>query len=195
MTLTKNSFRDKCLKKMKTSQKHNKIYRDSLLNKQLLRLLSLYSQKNQRLKILFYYPLNDEGNIIKSLNKIRKKHEVYIPFMEGTSFKMVPFRLPLKKKKFGILEAGNSIKNINKIDIAIVPVVGVDGNFQRVGYGKGMYDRFFHKLQIKPYTIFIQPELCYTKHTICDAYDISCDVLITPTKLRAPLKTGCYSSI
>ena len=186
MTLTKNSFRDKCLKKMKKSQKNNKIYRDALLNRRLLRLISLYAkggQSNTTLKILFYYPLSDEANIIKSLQKMRKKYEVYVPFMEGKSFKMVPFRLPLKKKKFGILEAGNTIKNINKIDIAIVPVVGVDGSFQRVGYGKGMYDRFFEKLKEKPYTIFVQPELCYTKHRLCDAYDISCDVLITPTKM------------
>lgn len=179
MTLTKNSFRDKCLKKMKTSQKHNKIYRDSLLNKQLLRLLSLYSQKNQRLKILFYYPLNDEGNIIKSLNKIRKKHEVYIPFMEGTSFKMVPFRLPLEKKKFGIYEAGNSSRKIKQVDVAIVPVVGVDGNLQRIGFGKGMYDRFFPTLKKIPYTIFIQPISCYTKELLCDEYDITCNLFIS----------------
>jgi len=96
---------------------------------------------------------------------------------------MVPFRLPLHKKKFGILEAGNTTKNINKIDIAIVPVVGVDGNFQRVGYGKGMYDRFFEKLKVKPYTIFVQAELCSTHQTLCDAHDITCDLLITPTKM------------
>lgn len=67
--------------------------------------------------------------------------------MQGESFKMVPFRLPLKKKKFGIYEAGNSLRDIKNIDVAIVPVVGVDGNLQRVGFGKGMYDRFFEKLK------------------------------------------------
>jgi len=181
MTLTKNSFRDKCLKNMKISLKHNKIYKNELVNRKLMHEISSYEKKGKRLKILFYYPLENEVNIVKSLKQLRKKHEVFIPFMEGKSFKMVPFRLPLKKKKFGILEAGNSIKNINKIDIAIVPVVGVDGNLQRVGYGKGMYDRFFDKLKVKPYIIFIQPELCYTKDRVCDRYDISCDVLLTPT--------------
>ncbi|WP_457744772.1 5-formyltetrahydrofolate cyclo-ligase [Sulfurimonas sp.] len=181
MTLTKNSFRDKCLKKMKKSLKHNKIYKNELVNAKLMREISLYEKKEKRLKILFYYPLKNEVNILKSLKYLRKKHEILIPFMEGKSFKMVPFRLPLKKKKFGILEAGNSIKNIRKIDIAIVPIVGVDGNLQRVGYGKGMYDRFFDKLKIKPYIIFIQPEFCYTKNKVCDKYDIACDVLLTPT--------------
>jgi len=176
MPLTKNIFREKCLKKIKNSSKHNKRYKAYLLEKKLL--LALKKQKFKT--ILFYYPLSTEIDIRKILFKIRKKKQVYIPFMEGESFKMVPFRLPLKKKKFGIFEAGNTKRNINKIDIAIVPVVGVDGSLQRIGFGKGMYDRFFEKLKKKPYTIFIQEEFCYTKELICDEYDISCDLLLSP---------------
>ncbi|MBU0721095.1 5-formyltetrahydrofolate cyclo-ligase, partial [bacterium] len=101
-------------------------------------------------------------------------------------FKMVPFRLPLKEKRFGIFEAGNTIRNIKKIDIAIVPAVGVDGNLQRIGFGKGMYDRFFENLKKKPYTIFIQLEFCYTKKYICDSYDVSCDLLLTPKTKIVP---------
>lgn len=181
MTLTKNVFRQNCLKKIKKSSQHNKHYKSSLLNKKLLEEIAKFSGK-KRLKILFYYPLPFEADVLKTLRDIRKKHDVFIPFMEGKSFKMVPFRLPLKKKKFGIFEAGNTIKKINKIDIAIVPAVGVDGNLQRVGFGKGMYDRFFEKLPKKPYTIFTQPELCNTKEIVCDKYDVNCDILITPMK-------------
>jgi 5-formyltetrahydrofolate cyclo-ligase len=54
---------------------------------------------------------------------------------------------------------------------------------QRVGFGKGMYDRFFEKLQKRPYTVFIQPKLCHTKEKICDRYDITGDVVITPTDM------------
>ncbi|WP_457749971.1 5-formyltetrahydrofolate cyclo-ligase [Sulfurimonas sp.] len=182
MTLTKNSFRQICLKKIKKSSQHNKFYKNFLINNALLKELENFGMK-KRLKILFFYPLPYEADILKTLKKIREKHDVFVPFMQGESFKMVPFRLPLKKKKFGIFEAGNTIKNYNNIDIAIVPAVGVDGNLQRIGFGKGMYDRFFAKLKEKPYTIFVQPELCYTHQLICDAYDISCDVLITPSKI------------
>jgi len=178
MLLTKSIFRKKCLKKIKNSSIHNKIYKTSILNKKLLQELDL----KKRVSILIYYPLPYEADIMKLLHKLRKKHDVFIPFMQGKSFKMVPFRLPLKKKRFGIFEAGNTLRNINKIDIAIVPTVGVDGNLQRIGFGKGMYDRFFEKLKKRPYTIFIQPEFCYTKNTICDIYDVKGDVLITPTK-------------
>ena len=176
MTLTKTLFREKCFKQQKKQKKHNELYRNSLLNFRLRRLLLKYKHK----KILFYYPLPMEANIVKTLQYMRKVSDVYIPFMEGESFKMVPFRLPLKKKKFGIYESGNSYKIINTIDIAIVPAVGVDGNFQRVGFGRGMYDRFFEKLKKRPYTVFVQNEYCYAKEFVCDYYDIKCDILITP---------------
>ncbi|MEA1983698.1 MAG: 5-formyltetrahydrofolate cyclo-ligase [Campylobacterota bacterium] len=178
MTLTKNSFRKNSLKRLKNSHKYNRLYRTSLINKQLLEQIN----PNKRMKILLYYPLSMEVDIRKVINILRQKCDVYIPFMVGESFKMVPFRLPLHKKKFGIFEAGNTHLDIKKIDIAIVPTVGVDGNLQRVGFGKGMYDRFFEKLQKRPYTIFTQLEFCYTEEFICDEYDIACDLLVTPRK-------------
>ncbi|MBA3025561.1 MAG: 5-formyltetrahydrofolate cyclo-ligase [Sulfurimonas sp.] len=184
MPLTKTTFRENCLEKIKTASSHNQLYKNKKLNARLLRELS--GVKNKR--ILFYYPLKFEVNLLKTLTKMREKNEVFIPFMQGESFKMVPFRLPLKEKKFGIFEAGNSLKNINKIDIAIVPAIGVDVNMQRIGFGKGMYDRFFSKLKKRPYIIFIQPELCYTNKPVCDDYDIACDLLLTP-KIRMVSRT------
>ncbi len=184
MPLTKTIFRQNCLQKIRSSSYHNKLYRSSLLNKRLLRELS--SVRNAT--ILFYYPLAQEANILKVLTIMRQKNDIFIPFMQGESFKMVPFRLPLKQKKFGIFEAGNTLRNINKIDIAIVPVVGVDGNLQRVGFGRGMYDRFFEKLQKRPYTIFIQQEFCHTKELICDSYDVVGDILLTPTRKMVRVK-------
>jgi 5-formyltetrahydrofolate cyclo-ligase len=114
MTITKNIFRQKCLKKIKNSGLQNKLYKTYLINKRLMNELSSQAG-NKKLKILFYYPLPFEADVRKTLLKMRKKHQVYIPFMEGASFKMVPFRLPLKKKKFNNFEAGNTVKKIKNI--------------------------------------------------------------------------------
>ena len=176
MPLTKTIFRTNCIEKIKYASKHNKLYNDAKINIKLQRELKRLKHKN----ILFYYPLHFEADIRKSISKLRRKCNLFVPFMQSASFKMVPFRLPLNRSKFGIYEAGNSLRNIRKIDIAIVPTVGVDGNLQRIGFGKGMYDRFFAKLKKRPYTIFIQPRICKTNKFICDDYDIACDVLITP---------------
>ncbi|MDD2450137.1 MAG: 5-formyltetrahydrofolate cyclo-ligase [Sulfurimonas sp.] len=180
MLLTKSTFRRNCIKKMKNASMSNKYYRDAMLNKRLLKEI----QKRKPKSILFYYPLDFEADIRKTLFKLRKVCDVYLPFMQDKSFKVVPFRLPLKRKNFGIYEAGNTLRNINKIDIAIVPAVGVDGKLQRIGFGKGMYDRFFERLKKKPYTIFVQPDICFTKEFICDEYDIACDLLLTPKIIK-----------
>jgi len=183
MSLIKTQFRQTCMQKIKNAPKHNKKYRNLIINKELMKHLKGVKNK----KILFYMPLPFEADTMKTLLQMRKKCEIFVPFMQGKSFKMVPFRLPLKKNRFGILEAGNTNKIINNIDIAIVPAVGVDGNLQRIGFGKGMYDRFFEKLKKRPYTIFIQPTLCYTKEYVCDAYDVKCDMLITPFVRKLPV--------
>jgi len=176
MTLTKTIFRKKCLKIMKNLPLSNKRYKNHLVNAKLSLVLKNIKHKN----ILVYYPLNNEVDIRKTITTLRKNNNVLLPFMQNASFKVVPFRLPLKKKKFNIYEAANSLKKINNIDIAIVPVVGLDGNLQRIGFGAGMYDRFFAKLKKKPYTIFIQTDLCHTKEYICDSFDIRADLLLTP---------------
>ena len=180
MSLTKSIFRQKCIKTMKNAPKSTKYYRDTIINELLLKEIKRLKPKS----ILFYYPLEFEADIRKTLLKVHKICDVYLPFMQDKSLKVVPFRLPLKKKKFGIYEAGNTLKNINKIDIAIVPAVGVDGKLQRIGFGKGMYDRFFENLKKKPYTIFVQPNICFTKEFICDEYDIACDLLLTPKIIK-----------
>lgn len=129
--------------------------------------------------ILFYMPMWFEPNLIPLMNKLRKDKVILVPFMQGLSFKTVQYRLPLHKKRFNIKEPGDSNKYTTKIDIAIVPVVGIDGSFKRVGFGKGMYDRFFAGLRYKPYTIFVQNKACITKDNITNSYDIQADLFIT----------------
>ena len=176
MDMSKERFRKNCLQKLSKTHRFNKFYRDSLVNSQLKSVL----KDAKGLNILFYWPLDLEVDIRKSLKTMRKKNNILLPLMEEISFKMVPYRLPLTRKKFNIYEAGNSFKNIRKIDVTIVPAVGVDIKSRRIGFGKGMYDRFFEKIKNDPYKIFIQSQICYVHKDICDDHDVSCDMLITP---------------
>jgi len=176
MSITKERFREKCLQQHKKSRP-NRRYLDAKVNAKLLELLQNRAKRGDA--ILFYLPLDLEADIRKTLQKMRRNHTVLVPFMEGKSFKMVPYRLPLKRKKFGIYEAGNSIRKFKNLDIAVVPAVGIDKQNKRVGFGKGMYDRFFAKLKRKPYTIFVQREECRTDKSVCDDYDVVADAVVT----------------
>ena len=74
----------------------------------------------------------DINPLIVALRKEKNK-SVYVPFMENDSFKIVKFRLPLCRKKFGIKEPNNSFFRPRKIDLAIVPVVAIDALNKRIG--------------------------------------------------------------
>ena len=174
MDITKEQFRKKCLQKHKKNIP-NRHYLDAKVNK---KIGGVFKKLNPRSTILLYIPLPIEANITKTITQTRKKHTVLVPFMEEKSFKVVQYRLPLKRKRFGIYEAGNSYKKFKKIDVAVVPAVGIDKDLKRIGFGKGMYDRFFKTLKQRPYTIFIQRKLCYTKKRLCDEYDIFADIVI-----------------
>jgi len=176
----KNSFRAYCLKRLqKAGNAANRYKKDKLV----LEHIYQYIIQSDARKILLYLPLRTEVDIYPLIKRLRKeKKELYVPFMEGKSFRVVKYRLPLEKKRFGIKEPKDSKQyRIKKLDIAIVPIVGLDITHRRVGFGKGMYDRFFEK-EIKNInkTVFVARELCYSREIVTDHYDVKADMIIVP---------------
>lgn len=174
----KEEFRKFCLQKIKRASKNYKLKNESMVLNELKRVLKNIDFKT----ILWYLPLKTEVDTLKILSSFRRNSTVLVPFMEGVSFKVVKFRLPLYKKRFSIKEPNNSFLKFSSIDVMIVPVVGVDGNLRRIGFGKGMYDRFFESLKRRPLVIFVQLCECCTKSLIGKTHDIQADIYITPKK-------------
>jgi len=172
----KTNFRQHALQKLKKASKRGYIIDKVILN----RLYDEISQ-NRTKTIMLYIPLGIEVNIMPLIRILRREKKLlYVPFMEGKSFRLVKYRLPLKVKKFGIKEPKISKANIKNIDIAIVPIVGTDSTFRRVGFGKGMYDRFFEKNRKKiKKTIFVIRTLCYSPEIITQDHDIQADIMIS----------------
>jgi 5-formyltetrahydrofolate cyclo-ligase len=166
----KEEFRRNCLQ----LSKHNRYYYSKKIGWQLYSVCKNY--KN----ILFFIPMKNEVDIHWVLRKLRReKKNIFVPFMEDLSFKMVKYQLPLKVKKFSILEPVNKQKTLQKIDLAVVPIVGVDSDYGRVGFGKGMYDRFFDTLKYRPKIVFVQLRVCFSKHKITQNHDIKADEYIS----------------
>ena len=179
MKSKKELFREKAKVQLEKYSKQGRIKRDKYVLKSLMKLIKDNDYKN----ILIYIPLKSEVNTMPLINKLRRKRNIFVPFMEGVSFKMVKFRLPLSIKKFKIKEPNNSFCRVPKIDLAIVPVLGVDGSFKRIGFGKGMYDRFFESLKSSPKVAFVQLGECFTSDKLCESHDIRADIYITPYKI------------
>ncbi len=182
----KDDFRKLCLKRLQFFSKIAKIKKNKYICSRILEVLELHKAK----KILFYIPLSLEVDVEPLIKKLRKRKEIeiYVPFMKGKSFVPVKYRLPLNKKKFGIREPNFSkFRNNNiKFDVIIVPIVGIDETYRRVGFGAGMYDRFFEKLESNlsyksklPITIFTQLKLCKSENIVTSKHDIRADYIIT----------------
>jgi len=180
--MNKSLFRKECLAKLRYIQKHAHRKRDYLVNKTLYTLIK---KENPR-TILLYIPLGIEVDITPLIRLMRRqKRLLLVPFMEGESFSLVKYRMPLETKRYGIKEPKNSkLFKKSVIDLAIVPIVGTDPTLRRVGFGKGMYDRFFEreKKNIKK-TVFVSRSLCFSDRVVTDYYDVSAEIIITPEKI------------
>jgi 5-formyltetrahydrofolate cyclo-ligase len=175
----KKTFREHCLRRLKYANNIRTYKKDIEVVKQLYSYIVEHNAEN----ILLYLPMKTEVNLYPLIAQLRKeKKKLYVPFMEGKSFRLVKYRLPLHKKRFGIKEPNDSKQYRNKkIDLAIVPIVGIDATLRRVGLGKGRYDRFFEKEQLNiNKVVFVARELCYSKEVVTDHYDVKADIVIVP---------------
>ena len=79
-----------------------------------------------------------------------KNKKIIIPKINGLNLNHYLYEknILIKKNKLGIPEPlnGNKIKT-NLIEVVFVPLIIVDKIGNRVGYGKGYYDRFLSKLE------------------------------------------------
>ena len=178
--MQKKHFRRDSIQRLKSLAKTNTYFMDKKI---VHRLYAIICEKNAK-SIMLYLPLKTEVNLYPLILRLRKeKKMLYVPFMEGKSFRLVKYRLPLRQKQFGIKEPLNSRQHIKKIDVALIPIVGIDKSQRRIGFGKGMYDRFFEKHQdtIKE-NIFVARVLCYSKNIITNDHDIHAHRIITATR-------------
>ena len=111
----------------------------------------------RKIIIAGYYPSGHEVNILNFLEEAsRKKYKIVLPVIRSSnlmSFKSWVFKEPLYVNKYGILEPKNSKKQIIP-DLTMVPLVAFDSQLNRIGYGKGYYDRSLQTIKnIKKKTI------------------------------------------
>ena len=118
-------------------------------------LIELLNKIKQQKKILLslYYPANYEVNVLKLFGLIMiKKTKTLLPIIKAKNemnFVEWKYLDPLKVNKFGMLEPILKREAIVP-DTILLPLLAFDSNNNRLGYGKGFYDRFLNKfLKVK----------------------------------------------
>lgn len=109
-----------------------------------------------------------------------------VPVMKGDDMISVLYRngMPVKKNEWGIQEPIDQIPVLEElIDCVLIPLLAFDKQGNRVGYGKGCYDRFLAKCRkdlIKIGFSFFEP-LDSIDDT--DKFDIPLNLCITPDRI------------
>jgi len=156
--ILRNKYKD-IRKNIKDKEKQN----DVIFNK----IINLEEYKQSHL-ILTYVSLKDEVDTMKLIRySFKQGKKVAVPKCEGEdiTFYYINSLEELEKRKFGILEPKtNEIVNDFANSICIIPGVVFDKQNNRMGYGKGFYDRFLENYK------GIKTGLTY-KECICDKID------------------------
>jgi 5-formyltetrahydrofolate cyclo-ligase len=180
--VTKESFRKKSLERLRDISLTKRYYHDKKIEQLLGKIIAHLKPK----KIMGFVPLEMEPNILPLLKKGKMGRSVVLPFMEGVSFRVVKYTLPLRKKAFNIYEPLSKRSEKKQIDLMIVPVVGIDTHFCRIGFGKGMYDRFYGSLKKRPTVVFVQRVPCVSTKVLTHPFDVQGDILVTSAGYLLP---------
>ena len=127
--------------------------------------------------------------IIRRLQQKFPKIVILIPKIIPENFEIENFLFDEKKlivNPWGILEpSGENQEKIEpeKIDLVIIPLLIFDKNGNRVGYGKGFYDRFLQQCNPKTLKIGVCLEEPIEMIEDVNEFDIKMDFCITPIKI------------
>jgi 5-formyltetrahydrofolate cyclo-ligase len=87
----------------------------------------------------------------------------------------------LIKNRWGIPEPESGIQvKPDQLDVVFVPLLVADLSGNRIGYGKGYYDRFISELNPNALTIGLSLLDPVTKIEAVEAHDRALDLLVTP---------------
>ena len=166
--MNKNFLRNK-FKKLRSS-----ISEKEKLESEKIILKKLRNHLQEKQIIAIYYPLKSEVNLISLKNYY--PNILFPKITNNNSLKFFSSEEKLLKNQDFKIKEPIGIKEI-KPDIIICPLIAFDKYKNRLGYGKGYYDRFLKNNKIiKIGTAFSLQE---AEKIPCENHDIKMDLIIT----------------
>ena len=133
---------------------------------------------------MVYISTQSEVKTTTLINYLHKTGSVVcVPWVHGND--IVPVILkkgnPVKKDAYGIKVPVTKIKlpDIKKIDAVIAPGIGFDRQGNRIGFGKGYFDRFLRKLPKKTVKAALAFSCQLVKKIPAEIHDIKMDMIAT----------------
>jgi 5-formyltetrahydrofolate cyclo-ligase len=153
--LTKGQLRNILLDRLSKQTEQEREQKSKLIERQLLKEEGFIKAE----RIMFYLDFDGEVKTETMINKARELgKEIYVPFCDTQENSLRPCIFNkdsvLKKGPYKTLEPQNrSVLPIDKLNLVIVPALAFDENGNRLGRGKGYYDRFLKNISGHTYSI------------------------------------------
>ena len=137
--------------------------------------LPIESQKEVNTEYILQVLAGKDKNIVLSKSDFSTREMTHFLLTDNTT---------IKKNAYDIPEPIDGLEvPVSKIDVVFVPLLAFDEKGNRVGYGKGFYDKFL--AECKPEILKIGVSFFEPENIIPDVLntDIQLDLCITPTKV------------
>ncbi len=183
-THIKSEIRSVYLRKREAIPQKNKSSWDLSIFKQLIKLNSYTHAKTVHL-----YVSNREKNEVDTTQIIHhsllKGKKVVVPkVVEDGQLKHIEIKSTnnLKRNRWGILEPEDGEEvNIEELNVIIVPMVAGDRQRNRLGYGKGFYDRFLVKSDAFKIGLLFDLQI-HPEELPAETFDIPLDLLLSQSE-------------
>ena len=161
-------------------RKYMKIVRQTLnmedLSDKIVKNIQNFSFYQNAKNVMIYYPLKNEIDLRLLL---KDDKNFYLPKIIDNNLAVCPYKSgdKLTESEYKTQEPVTESVSPNIIDFVVVPGVCADYSKNRIGYGKGFYDKFLK--QINAFKIFALPECCVINNIPTEEFDVELDFLIT----------------
>ena len=154
------------------------------LSLEVLSVLEITGVFQEAKTIFIYNNLVDEVQTLDFIHKWSETKDFYLPVIEGDDIVFRQYKPSVKfnQSSLGIMEPiGEDFTNYNKVDLIIIPGVAFDRKKNRMGRGKGYYDRFLSKLKAPKMGICFEFQLF--DNIPSDNNDIKMDYIVSENEL------------
>lgn len=130
-------------------------------------------------RILVYHSLPDELSTRSFIDKWNGRKSFFLPRVNGVNLDILPYdRAHISLGAFQIEEpTGDDVHDIDEIEMVVVPAIAYDRQGNRVGRGKGYYDRLL--ADTKAIKIGVAYDFQLVDEIDAEPHDVTVDIVIT----------------
>lgn len=162
------------------------VRRESAMVMKKLHFLSEYQNAKN---IMVYFPCSNEINTMPLIHELlnTSSKRCYVPVIKSVIGEMKAVSLTKHKKlsvnKYGLPEPVNKRATIDplELDVILIPGLAFTAKGERIGFGRGYYDRYLKKTHAKK--VALAYDFQVVDYLPQNKNDVLLDIIITPSKI------------